>query len=271
MAGQGEDGLKEGEQEAIYDRQVRVWGVEAQRLLSRARVLAVGMDPVVAEACKGLALAGVSAITFADDRPASEAPQSLLATGTEGTRAEAVQRALAGSSAFCTLEATSIAEAKGDFLWRCDVALISWPWKGVASAAEGVGVPHFVAGGSKGAGAWFFVNLCSRDYPNFSRQVARGTPRDCPRVLSAACCAGREELGMERESEDAREPPGDEEVRAVKEGGPEDPATASIVGGAMGQEAVKALSGSGSVVQTAFCFDVRTSQGAFTRLGFPGV
>lgn len=56
------------EQEAaVYDRQIRVWGVDAQRRLSKVRVLVVGMSNVIAEICKNIVLAGIGSLTLMDD------------------------------------------------------------------------------------------------------------------------------------------------------------------------------------------------------------
>ncbi|CAN0043805.1 unnamed protein product [Ascophyllum nodosum] len=57
-----------------YDRQIRLWGVEAQQRMSGSRVLFSGMNGVTAEGCKNLLLAGVSA-TLRDD--AAVAPVDL--------------------------------------------------------------------------------------------------------------------------------------------------------------------------------------------------
>lgn len=58
------------EQEAaVYDRQIRVWGADAQRKLSKARVLVVGMSGVIAETCKNIVLAGIGSLTLIDDSP----------------------------------------------------------------------------------------------------------------------------------------------------------------------------------------------------------
>lgn len=58
------------EQEAaVYDRQIRVWGVEAQRRLSRGRVLVIGMSNVLAELCKNIVLAGIGSLTLMEDAP----------------------------------------------------------------------------------------------------------------------------------------------------------------------------------------------------------
>ncbi|CAM9434302.1 unnamed protein product [Ectocarpus sp. 6 AP-2014] len=44
-----------------YDRQIRLWGVEAQQRMSGSRVLFSGINGVTVEGCKNLLLAGVSA------------------------------------------------------------------------------------------------------------------------------------------------------------------------------------------------------------------
>ncbi|KAG9445939.1 hypothetical protein H6P81_012067 [Aristolochia fimbriata] len=62
---------------ALYDRQIRVWGVDAQRRLSKSHVLVSGMSGTIAEFCKNIVLAGVGRLTLMDDRVFSE--QSLLA------------------------------------------------------------------------------------------------------------------------------------------------------------------------------------------------
>ncbi|GJP36425.1 hypothetical protein CLOM_g20934 [Closterium sp. NIES-68] len=55
------------EQEAaVYDRQIRVWGVEAQQRIGSARLLVIGMSAVMAETCKNLVLAGVGSLTLLD-------------------------------------------------------------------------------------------------------------------------------------------------------------------------------------------------------------
>lgn len=78
--GAGPGGLSE-EQAAVYDRQLRVWGVEAQRRLGASRILVAGLTGLAAEACKNVALAGVGALVLYDDgAPAVDAaPGNFLA------------------------------------------------------------------------------------------------------------------------------------------------------------------------------------------------
>ncbi|XVF08675.1 hypothetical protein REPUB_Repub07fG0023500 [Reevesia pubescens] len=67
------DGEELTEQEtALYDRQIRVWGADAQRRLSKSHVLVYGMKGTVAEFCKNIVLAGVGSVTLVDDRVVNE-------------------------------------------------------------------------------------------------------------------------------------------------------------------------------------------------------
>ncbi|GAB2221369.1 hypothetical protein Droror1_Dr00012544 [Drosera rotundifolia] len=68
-----DDGDELTEQEtALYDRQIRVWGADAQRRLSKAHVLVAGMKGTIAEFCKNVVLAGVGSLTLVDDREVTE-------------------------------------------------------------------------------------------------------------------------------------------------------------------------------------------------------
>ncbi|RVW52595.1 SUMO-activating enzyme subunit 1A [Vitis vinifera] len=67
------DGEELTEQEtALYDRQIRVWGVDAQRRLSKAHILVSGMKGTVVEFCKNIVLAGVGSLTLVDSREVTE-------------------------------------------------------------------------------------------------------------------------------------------------------------------------------------------------------
>ncbi|KAG2227821.1 hypothetical protein INT45_002059 [Circinella minor] len=51
----------------IYDRQIRLWGLDAQQRIRNAHVLIAGMRALSDEVCKNIALAGVGSITLLDD------------------------------------------------------------------------------------------------------------------------------------------------------------------------------------------------------------
>jgi ubiquitin-like 1-activating enzyme E1 A len=54
----------------IYDRQIRLWGVEAQRRLRAARVLLAGFNALGAEIAKNTILAGIN-VVIQDDKVAT--------------------------------------------------------------------------------------------------------------------------------------------------------------------------------------------------------
>ena len=63
-----EGGLS-AEEAKLYDRGIRLWGVEAQQRLRESVVLVLGMTEAAAELCKNVVLAGISklVVAFADD------------------------------------------------------------------------------------------------------------------------------------------------------------------------------------------------------------
>ncbi|XP_052902131.1 SUMO-activating enzyme subunit 1 [Anopheles moucheti] len=82
------------EQEAeLYDRQIRLWGLDSQKRLRSARILIAGLNGLGAEIAKNIILAGVKSVTLLDDRKVTEedycsqflVPQSSLGSN----RAEA--------------------------------------------------------------------------------------------------------------------------------------------------------------------------------------
>eukprot|EP00929_Paragymnodinium_shiwhaense_P016338 TRINITY_DN12462_c0_g1_i1.p1 TRINITY_DN12462_c0_g1~~TRINITY_DN12462_c0_g1_i1.p1 ORF type:complete len:347 (+),score=98.72 TRINITY_DN12462_c0_g1_i1:69-1109(+) len=68
-------GISEGEV-AVYDRQLRLWGVQAQQRLLKSKVLLWGLEGSNVELCKNLVLAGI-ALTVRDHREVSPAAVSF--------------------------------------------------------------------------------------------------------------------------------------------------------------------------------------------------
>ncbi|XP_037041173.1 SUMO-activating enzyme subunit 1 [Bradysia coprophila] len=57
----------------LYDRQIRLWGLDSQKRLRAARILLCGLNGFGAEIAKNIILAGVKSITLLDNRNVSEA------------------------------------------------------------------------------------------------------------------------------------------------------------------------------------------------------
>ncbi|KAK7952584.1 ThiF family protein [Apiospora aurea] len=58
---------------ALYDRQIRLWGMQAQKRIQGATVLLITMRALANEIAKNLVLAGIGSLTVVDDQPVTEA------------------------------------------------------------------------------------------------------------------------------------------------------------------------------------------------------
>ncbi|XP_035904328.1 SUMO-activating enzyme subunit 1 [Anopheles stephensi] len=56
----------------LYDRQIRLWGLDSQKRLRSARILISGVNGLGAEIAKNIILAGVKSVTLLDDRKVTE-------------------------------------------------------------------------------------------------------------------------------------------------------------------------------------------------------
>ncbi|CAL5061382.1 unnamed protein product [Urochloa decumbens] len=72
VGGGGAEGELTAQETALYDRQIRVWGVDAQKKLSKAHVLVCGMNGTTIEFCKNIVLAGVGSLSLMDDHMVTE-------------------------------------------------------------------------------------------------------------------------------------------------------------------------------------------------------
>ena len=53
----------------LYDRQIRLWGVEAQNRMKNSKVLLVGIRGLNAEVCKNIVLSGIDTAHVLDPHP----------------------------------------------------------------------------------------------------------------------------------------------------------------------------------------------------------
>lgn len=77
----------------LYDRQIRLWGLDSQKRLRASTVLLIGLKGLGAEFCKNIVLSGIKAITLLDDKEVTKEDffsQFLIPRGKLGSnRAEA--------------------------------------------------------------------------------------------------------------------------------------------------------------------------------------
>ncbi|KAI0527912.1 hypothetical protein F5B22DRAFT_10375 [Xylaria bambusicola] len=61
------------EEIALYDRQIRLWGMQAQQKIQAANILLISMKALGNEIAKNLVLAGIASLTIVDDQIVTEA------------------------------------------------------------------------------------------------------------------------------------------------------------------------------------------------------
>ena len=57
---------------ALYDRQIRLWGVDAQKKILSSKVLLINMQGLGAEVAKNLVLSGINSLTLLDSNDVHE-------------------------------------------------------------------------------------------------------------------------------------------------------------------------------------------------------
>lgn len=57
---------------ALYDRQIRLWGVDAQKKILSSKVLLINMQGLGAEVAKNLVLSGINSLTLLDSNDVQE-------------------------------------------------------------------------------------------------------------------------------------------------------------------------------------------------------
>ncbi len=122
--------ISEAEAE-LYDRQIRLWGLDAQKRLRAAKVLVAGVRGLTVEVAKNLVLAGVSALTLLDHRPLSEADArvNFLAPRERvgRNRAESSRERLQALNPMVTVaaDATDLADKEEAFFGAFDVVVVA--------------------------------------------------------------------------------------------------------------------------------------------------
>ncbi|KFM28330.1 SUMO-activating enzyme subunit 1B-1 [Auxenochlorella protothecoides] len=289
-----EGGLTEKEA-AVYDRQLRVWGVETQKRLSSAKVLIVGCTGLGAEVAKNIVLAGVGSVTLVDDTPCAQRDPGnfLVLADADGSRTVAQAcaamlremnplvdvQAQAGPPAGSGLER----EAHGLVLdLTGDPASVS----ASSVACRAAGLPFF-AGGSRGTIGWAFADLGEHrtSYPSWARAMAADVGgRSLKRVHPVYLMLRAQALSPSGAGEGAGAAAADAIARLDEElGRPSSlqaealesmtctahglPAVSAVLGGILANDVLKAVSGRGRPMDNFFLYSIADGAGVVDRWG----
>mmetsp|Transcript_99215 Transcript_99215/g.285432 ORF Transcript_99215/g.285432 Transcript_99215/m.285432 type:complete len:344 (-) Transcript_99215:87-1118(-) len=192
-------GISEGEV-AVYDRQLRLWGVQAQKRLLQAKVLIWGMEGCNVEACKNLVLAGVS-LTIRDHRITDDAAVAfnyfLRLEDSGQNRAERAATRVQELNPLCTVSSSSAppdevgdAAALRKAMEVFDVVILSFGVLGfdtakacAVDAACREGNSCFLMTVTSGELAFFFSDL--QKHTMQERSVAQGAQTDATAQATA--------------------------------------------------------------------------------------
>lgn len=157
----------------LYDRQIRLWGLESQKRLRCAKVLIIGVKGLGAEVCKNVILAGVKAVTLLDDEVVTEedscaqflAPRSLIG---KNRAVASLERAQALNPLVdVKADVENVACKSDDFFMQWDVIVASnCPLKQLLrlnGICRRAGVKFF-CGDVFGFFGYFFADLQIHDY-----------------------------------------------------------------------------------------------------------
>eukprot|EP00045_Choanoeca_perplexa_P003612 m.32232 g.32232 ORF g.32232 m.32232 type:complete len:329 (+) comp12140_c0_seq1:45-1031(+) len=299
-----------------YDRQIRLWGLDAQKRIRNTRVLFVGLRGFGVETCKNIVLAGVKSLTLMDDAVTTDADlsaQFFLGVDDVGkNRAEACLARLQALNPLVevTAETGSPQSLTVDILKNYDVVCLTGGdlslHMAINELTRQAGV-RFFAGDVFGMHGYFFSDQLEHHYL-VDQPVVGGDdtePATKQAKRSIDYCSLTQALATSFKGIKTRRLPmlyiviraldqhrqtGQAQAAAVAHVCSEmdvDPSTlpqdlldqvfsagsfelnpaAAILGGVLGGEIIKVVSGKDEPVDNIFLWDATTSNGTVYRLG----
>ncbi|KAL5717488.1 E1 ubiquitin-activating enzyme [Ranunculus cassubicifolius] len=306
---------------ALYDRQIRVWGVDAQRRLTKSHILVSGMKGTIVEFCKNIVLAGVGSLTLMDDRLVTEDTLSanfLIPADVDNYNGKTVAEVCCDAlrdfnpMVHVSVQKGDLSSFDGDFYDKFSAVVIS----GCSLAAKKrinqkcrkrpTRIAFYTVDCRDSCGE-IFVDLqnytytqkkadetveCELQYPSFEEAVSVSWST-LPRRVSKLYLAIRV---IEKFEETEKRNPGETTItdlpsvlnlkkelcdaQAFNEsqipntllerlliGNMEHPPVSAILGGILGQEVIKVISGKGDPLKNFFFYDAMDGKGIIEDIG----
>jgi len=173
---------------ALYDRQIRLWGVQAQEKIRNANILLISMKALANEVAKNLVLAGIHSLTIIDHElvtPSDVGAQFFVSDADVGTnRAEAAapQIRKLNPRVNVVIDPTDIRGKGPDYFGAFDVVIatdLDPSSLNIINTATRLNHKPFYAAGVHGFYGFIFSDLIQHDYvverEKGNRVTAKGT------------------------------------------------------------------------------------------------
>lgn len=157
----------------LYDRQIRLWGLESQKRIRTSRILIAGLNGLGAEVAKNIILSGVKSVTLLDHQLVSEndfcsqffAPHDSV--GVNRAEASLIRAQALNPMVEIIIDKQNVSDKPDEFFGQFDVVvLIEAPTATlvrVDNACRLKGV-QFFAGDVWGMHGYSFIDLQSHDF-----------------------------------------------------------------------------------------------------------
>ncbi|CAN6226289.1 unnamed protein product, partial [Urochloa humidicola] len=286
VGGGGAEGELTAQETALYDRQIRVWGVDAQKRLSKAHVLVCGMNGTTTEFCKNIVLAGVGSLSLMDDHMVTEddlnanfliPPDESIYVGR--SRAEVCCESLKDFNPMVrvSVEKGDPSLIDGEFLDKFDIVVVSGASLKIKkkpggeaeqqeltypSLQEAISVPWNNLP-RKTTKLYFAMRVLENYELSEGRSPGETTPSDIPAVL-----ARMKDMCNKMSLKESHIPTALME-RLLAAGKKEHPPVCAILGGILGQEVIKSISCKGDPIKNFFYFDAADGKGVIEDIPTP--
>ncbi|GME46552.1 putative sumo activating enzyme protein [Neofusicoccum parvum] len=158
---------------ALYDRQIRLWGVQAQERLRSANVLLISIKALANEVAKNLVLAGIKSLTIVDHEIVTEddlGSQFFIAeddVGKNRAKAAAPQIQKLNPRVAIMIDTSDISTKVPEFYQPFDIVIatdLDYTTLSTVDASTRLSQKPFYAAGAHGMYGYIFADLIQHDY-----------------------------------------------------------------------------------------------------------
>ncbi|KAK0732801.1 hypothetical protein B0T21DRAFT_452341 [Apiosordaria backusii] len=179
---------------ALYDRQIRLWGLKAQENIRNANILLITMKALANEIAKNLVLAGINSLTICDHSPVTPSDLTSQFFLSAGDSPLGINRAIAASTSIqrlnprvtVNIDTVDIRLKPPAYFSAFDIIIatdLDAPTLNLINTATRLNNRKFYAAGSHGMYGFLFSDLIEHDFI-ISRSISNIPTRPGPESVT---------------------------------------------------------------------------------------